>query len=252
MSTQLGTPTHRRRRLAGLLVLPLLVVVAGCSAAATSTAPAAPGTAAGSATNQVAGGALGAPAGAPGAVTVVPTASGAPNANPPGIVTSGGGVASSGVGVVSPGVAVAPGVAAEPGAGSAPSIAYPYPYYAGTPGVAPDNTIVVTGTGRADVKADLSDQASAQRSAIGAAIADARAQADVVARAAGVTITGVLSVSVSSGGAYAVPMATGAAGATPGVVQGGAPNIAPVPVPGPIEPTSQQLFVSVTVAYRIS
>lgn len=244
MSTQLGTPTHRRRRLAGLLVLPLLVVVAGCSAAATSTAPAAPGTAAGSATNQVAGGALGAPAGAPGAVTVVPTASGAPNANPSGIVTSGGGVASSGVGVVSPGVAVAPGVA------TAPSIAYPY--YGGTPGVAPDHTIVVTGTGRADVKADLSDQASAQRSAIGAAIADARAQADVVARAAGVTITGVLSVSVSSGGAYAVPMATGAAGATPGVVQGGAPNIAPVPVPGPIEPTSQQLFVSVTVAYRIS
>ena len=246
MSTQLGTPTHRRRRLAGLLVLPLLVVVAGCSAAATSTAPAAPGTAAGSATNQVAGGALGAPAGAPGAVTVVPTSSGAPNANPSGIVTSGGGVASSGVGVVSPGVAVAPGVA------TAPSIAYPYPYYAGTPGVAPDHTIVVTGTGRADVKADLSDQASAQRSAIGAAIADARAQADVVARAAGVTITGVLSVSVSSGGAYAVPMATGAAGASPGVVQGGAPNIAPVPVPGPIEPTSQQLFVSVTVAYRIS
>ena len=245
MSTQLGTPTRGRRRLAGLLVLPLLVVVAGCSAAATSTAPAAPGTAAGSATNQVAGGALGAPAGAPGAVTVGPTASGAPNANPSGI-------ASSGVGVVTPGVAVAPGVAAGPGAGSAPSIAYPYPFYAGTPGVAPDNTIVVTGTGRADVKADHSDQASAQRSAIGAAIADARAQADVVARAAGVTITGVLSVSVSSGGAYAVPMAVGAAGATPGVVQGGAPNIAPVPVPGPIEPTSQQLLVSVTVAYRIS
>jgi uncharacterized protein YggE len=177
-------------------------------------------------------------------VTVVPTASGAPNANSSGIVMSGGGVASSGVGVVSPGVAVAPGVA------TAPSIAYPY--YGGTPGVAPDHTIVVTGTGRADVKADLSDQANAQRSAIGSAIADARAQADVVARAAGETITGVLSVSVSSGGAYAVPMATGAAGATPGVVQGGAPNIAPVPVPGPIEPTSQQLFVSVTVAYRIS
>jgi len=66
-----------------------------------------------------------------------------------------------------------------------------------------------------------------------------------------VTITGVLSVSVSSGGSYAVPMAVGAAGATPGVVQGGAPNIAPAPVPGPVEPTSQQVFVSVTVAYRI-
>ncbi len=135
---------------------------------------------------------------------------------------------------------------------SAPSIAYPYPFYAGTSGVAPDHTIVVTGTGRSDVRSDLSDQATAQRTAIAAAVADARAQADVVARAAGVTITGVLSVSVSSGGGYAVPMAAGAAGATPGVVQGGAPNIAPVPVPGPIEPMPQQLFVSVTVAYRIS
>ncbi len=245
MSTLLRNPARGRRRLAGLLVLPLFVLVAGCSAAATPTAPAAPGTAAGSATNQVAGGALGAPAGVPGAVTGGSAPSGAPDANPSGIVTLGGGGASTGAGVASSWTGVA-----APGVATAPSIAYPY--YGGTPGVAPDHTIVVTGTGRADVKADLSDQASAQQSAIAAAIADARAQADVVARAAGVTITGVLSVSVSSGGAYAVPMAAGAAGATPGVVQGGAPNIAPVPVPGPIQPTSQQLFVSVTVAYRIS
>lgn len=243
MSTQLRTQARGRRRLAGLLVLPLLVVVAGCSAAVTPTAPAAPGTAAGSPSNEVARGALGAPAGVPGVVTVGPAASSAPDANPSGIVTSGGGVASSGVGVVSPGT-VGSGVAP-----SAPSIAYPYPFYAGTPGVAPDHTIVVTGTGQSDVRSDLSDQASAQRSAIEAAITDARAQADVVARTAGVTITGVLSVSVSSGGAYAVPMA---AGATPGVVQGGAPNIAPVPVTGRIGATPQQLFVSVTVAYRIS
>jgi len=242
MSTQLRSPARGRRRLAGLLVLPLLVVIAGCSAAATPTAPAEPGTAAGSATNEAAGAALGAPAGMPGGVTVGSAPSGAPDANPSGIVTSGSGVASSGVGVVSPG-----GVAA-----SAPSIAYSYPFYAGTPGVAPDHTIVVTGTGRSEVRSDLSDQASAQRSAIAAAIADARAQADVVARAAGVTITGVLSVSVSSGGSYAVPMAVGAAGPNPGVVQGGTPNIAPMPVPSPIGPVSQQLFVSVTVAYRIS
>ena len=244
MSAQLQTVASRRRRLAGLLFVPLLVVVlAGCSTAA---APAAPGTGSIDTPSRPASGALGAPGQGPGAVTVGSAPSGAPDANPSGIVTSGGGVASSGVGVVSPGV-VGSGVV-----GSAPSIAYPYPFYAGTPGVAPDHTIVVTGTGRADVNADLSDQASAQRSAIGAAIADARAQADVVARAAGVTTTGVLSVTVSSGGAYAVPMAAGAAGATPGVVQGGAPNIAPVPVPGPIGPTYQQLFVSVTVAYRIS
>jgi hypothetical protein len=167
--------------------------------------------------------------------------SGATEVGPTGVATSGGGVVSSGAGVVGSGVGVA---------GSVPAIAYPYPIYPGSPGVAPDHTIVVAGVGRADVKADLSDQAGAQRDALQAALADAKAQADVVARAAGVTITGVLSVSVSSGGAYAVPMAAGAAGSTPGAEPGGAPNIAPAPVP--MEPTVQQLFVSVTVAYRIS
>jgi hypothetical protein len=247
MSAQLHTVASGRRRLAGLLFVPLLVVLAGCSTAATPTAPAAPGIGSLDTPSRPASGALGAPGQGSGAVTVGSGPSGttalapsdATEVGPTGVATSGGGVVSSGAGVVSPGVG-----------GSVPAIAYPYPIYPGSPGVAPDHTIVVTGVGRADVKADLSDQAGAQRDALQAALADARAQADVVARAAGVTITGVLSVSVSSGGAYAMPMAAGAAGSTPGAVPGGAPNIAPVPVP--MEPTVQQLVVSVTVAYRIS
>jgi hypothetical protein len=243
MSTQLQTRARGRRRLARLLFIPLLVVVlAGCSTAAAPPTPAAPGSAPIGAPNGVAGGALGAPGQGAGAVTVgsAPSGatgfapSGATEVGPTGVASSGGGVASSGVGVV----------------GSAPAIAYPYPIYPGSSGVAPDHTILVTGIGRADFKVDLSDQATAQRTAIQAALADAKGQADIVARAAGVTITGVLSVSVSSGGAYAVPMAAGAAGSSPGSAQGGAPNIAPAPVP--MEPTAQQLVVSVTVAYRIS
>jgi hypothetical protein len=252
MSTQLQTVARGRRRLAGLLFVPLLVVLAGCSTAA---APAAPGTGSIDTPSQPASGALGAPGQGSGAVTggsapsgatgLAPSGatglapSGATEVGPTGVATSGGGVVSSGAGVGGSGVG-----------GSAPAIAYPYPIYPGSPGVAPDHTIVVAGVGRADVKADLSDQAGAQRDALQAAIADARVQADVVARAAGVTITGVLSVSVSSGGAYAVPMAAGAAGSTPGAMPGGAPNIAPAPLP--MEPTVQQLVVSVTVAYRIS
>jgi uncharacterized protein len=249
MSAQLQTVASGRRRLAALLFVPLLVVLAGCSTAAAPAAPAAPGAGSIDTPSRPASGALGAPDQGPGAVTVgsgpsgatgfAPT--GATEVGPTGVAMSGGGVVSSGAGVGGSGVGVG---------GSVPAIAYPYPIYPGSPGVAPDHTIVVAGVGRADVKADLSDQAGAQRDALQAALADAKAQADVVARAAGVTITGVLSVSVSSGGAYAVPMASGAAGSTPGAVPGGAPNIAPAPVP--LEPTVQQLVVSVTVAYRIS
>jgi hypothetical protein len=36
-----------------------------------------------------------------------------------------------------------------------------YPYYAGTPGLAPDHTIVVTGVGQANMQSDGSDQAAA-------------------------------------------------------------------------------------------
>lgn len=134
------------------------------------------------------------------------------------------------------------------GAASAATI-YPYPGYAGTPGLAPDHTIVVTGSGRATMKVDLSNRAAAQRSAIAAALADAKGQATGVAGEAGVTLGGVLSVSVSSSEGYAIPM-LGAATVPPAAPQAGTGNTGPTATP--VQPTSTELFVSVTVEYSIS
>ncbi len=134
------------------------------------------------------------------------------------------------------------------GAASAATI-YPYPGYAGTPGLAPDSTIVVTGSGRATMKVDLSNRAAAQRSAIAAALADAKGQATGVAGEAGVTLGGVLSVSVSSSEGYAIPM-LGAATVPPAAPQAGTGNTGPTATP--VQPTSTELFVSVTVEYSIS
>jgi hypothetical protein len=70
----------------------------------------------------------------PSAAPSVPTsgiAIGAPGALPP--ITTGGGT------ITSSGTAIA------------------YPYYGGSPGVAPDHTIVVSGVGQADLKSDGSD-----------------------------------------------------------------------------------------------
>jgi hypothetical protein len=235
MNAQLGI--RARRRVAGFLLVSLLVILAGCSAAAATPSPAQPGS---NTPGTADGHASGLPVGAPSqALGVAPV--GGTSSSSAGVAA--GGVASSGAGVSSGG-----GVA-----GSAPAIAYPYPVYPGAPGVAPDHTIVVSGTGQATVKADLSDQASAQQQALRAALADAKAQADAVASAVGVTISGVLSVSVTSGGTYAVPMAAGSGttsgGSAPGATSGGPAVVAPAPVPP--EPITQQLVVSVTVAYRI-
>lgn len=191
------------RRLVGLLLIPLLITVAGCSAGVPAS-----------------------PSQAPGPVTGAAVA-------PNGVGSSGSGSATSGGGVTT----------------SNSSIAYPYPIYPGSPGLAPDHTIVVIGIGRADLEADLSDHASAQRSALVAALADAKAQADAVAQAVGVNIIGVLSVSVSSGESYAVPMAAGAAGSAPGAPEGGTTTVPPAPMP--VDPAMPQLTISVTVAYRI-
>ena len=72
-----------------------------------------------------------------------------------------------------------------------------YPYFAGSPGLAPDHTIVVTGVGQADLAADGSNRASAQKSALDTALTDAKAQANAIAAATGLSISGVLSVSAS-------------------------------------------------------
>ena len=129
-----------------------------------------------------------------------------------------------------------------------------YPYFGGSPGVAPDHTIVVTGVGQADLKSDGSDKAAARTSALGAALADAKAQADVIAAGTGLTISGVLSVSASVSPGYGVmpPVASGAG--TPSCVMpmpatGSGKAILPQPV---CPPTYQQtLSASVTVEYSV-
>jgi hypothetical protein len=222
-----------RNALVGLVALSFALVVGACSApAAPSSPPSAPtapgmsaGTTAGTTEQGVAAVAPGAPAVAPG-------------------IVGSGPATSTGAGVASSGSAIA------------------YPYYGGAPAVAPEHTIVVTGYGQATMAADGADRSKAQSKALAAALADAREQADAIAKATGVTITGVYSVSASGGGyGYAVPMAVnGSTGAavppvvttdpSAGTVAGGAPATPPEPAPG--APTTLDFGMSVTVAYSIS
>jgi uncharacterized protein YggE len=130
------------------------------------------------------------------------------------------------------------------------AIAYPYPGFGGSAGLAPDHELVVSGTGWATVKVDLSNRTSAQRSAMADALADAKSQAQAAASDAGVTLGGVISMSVSMNGNYALPMGV----AEP--LTGGSGTGSPIPplAPGtvPTTPTTEQLEVTVTVAYTIS
>lgn len=149
MTTDL-TPTARRTSRLAFLGLSVVLVAAGCAAASTPSPAVSP------ASNGSAAPAMGASAVAPGVPTTIDSASSATSA------ASGG----------------AAGSAGSAGAGAA--ALYPYPGFAGTPGLAPDHTIVVAGSGQAMMKTDLSDRAKAERSAIDAALADARAQATAV------------------------------------------------------------------------
>jgi hypothetical protein len=136
-----------------------------------------------------------------------------------------------------------------------------YPDYAGTPGLAPDHTIVVTGTGQATMQSDGSDQAAAQKAALAAALADAKTQADAIAGDTGLTISGVLSVSASMSPDYGIePMvASGSASGGPAciiAVPGRGPSatagtVAPLPA-CPLQPVyPQTIGVSVTVEYSV-
>jgi hypothetical protein len=193
------------------------------------------------------------------AITLVASGCAAASAAPSSFASTPGGTSVPAIGAP----AVAPGVPAVGGAGTTTTGAvgasgagtanaaaiYPYPGYGGTPGVAPDHTIVVTGSGQATVKADLSNRAAAQRAAITAALADAKAQAGAVAGETSVTLGGVLSVSVSTSASYAIPM-LGSGTVPPMTPQAGSGTTGPTVVP--VEPTSTELVVSVTVEYRIS
>jgi len=121
--------------------------------------------------------------------------------------------------------------------------------------VAPDHSIVVTGVGQADLASDGSNQAAAQKTAIAAALADAKTQADTIAADTGLSISGVLSVSASVSPGYGVmPMVANGAG-TPTCVEPpvSAPANGTTTLPQPVcPPTYQQtLSVSVTVEYSV-
>ena len=125
-----------------------------------------------------------------------------------------------------------------------------YPYFGGSTGIAPDHTIVVTGVGQADLQSNGSDQAAVQKSALTAALADAKAQADVIASGTGLTISGVLSVSASVSPGYGVMPMTGVV--TPPcvvAVPGSGKTTLPQPVCPPVY--QQTLSASVTVEYSV-
>jgi hypothetical protein len=65
-------------------------------------------------------------------------------------------VPSSGVAIGAPGAV--PPITTGGGSVSSSGTAIAYPHYGGSPGVAPDHTIVVTGVGQAELKSDGSTQ----------------------------------------------------------------------------------------------
>ena len=126
---------------------------------------------------------------------------------------------------------------------SASGSAIAYPYFGGSPGIAPDHTIVVTGVGQVDIASDGSDHAAAQTRALVAALADAKRQADAIAAATGLSISGVLSVSASVSPSYGImPMMGAAGGSGPGQ---------PLPPAVAVPAYPQTLSVSVTVEYHV-
>ena len=162
------------------------------------------------------------------------------------------GVPSSGIAIGAP--AAVPVITTGGGTASLSGSAVAYPYLGGSPGVAPDHTIVVTGVGQADLKSDGSNQAAAQKTALAAALADAKVQADTIAADTGLTISGVLSVSASVSPGYGVePMVTNGAGMPTCIEPLPAPANGKTTLPQPVcPPTYQQtLSVSVTVEYRV-
>lgn len=177
--------------------------------------------------------------------TAVPTAT--PAGSTSGSAASGAAISAIGQ------VDVAPGGGTSSASASNTAIAYPYPVFGGSAGLAPDHELVVSGSGTATMKADSSDRASAQRTALAAAVADAKSQAQAAAGDAGVTLGGVVSMSVSVGGGYVGVMPMGASG-SPNTVPSSGGTVIPPAAGGtaPSTPTIEQLVVTVTVAYSIS
>jgi hypothetical protein len=161
-------------------------------------------------------------------------------------------VPSSGIAIGAPGAL--PLISTGGGTVTSSGAAIAYPYYGGSPGIAPDHTIVVSGVGQADLKGDGSNKADAQKSALTAALADAKAQADVIASDTGLTISGVLSVSASVSPGYGVmPLVANGAGTPNCVVPMPATGSGKAILPQPVCPPAYQQTLSalVTVEYSV-
>lgn len=225
-SERLATST---RRMSGILLAATVALTVGaCSAAAGPIA-----TAGQTVPGAGASGVLG-EAGTRSGVAIAPA--------PSGQATSGGTVVGT---VVGSGVAGGGSGTANAGTANA-GTAIAYPFYGGSPGVAPDHSILVTGSGQADLAKDGSNRAAAERTALAAAISEARARANAVAAATGVSIQGVLSVSVSVGQTWINPMGVESSGG------GMLPPTQPSYVqPAPPVVGTPQVQVNVTVAYTI-
>ena len=101
-----------------------------------------------------------------------------------------------------------------------------------------DQSVAAGATNVQGVTFDVSDRAAAEQQARTDAVKDARAHADTLAAAAGVTITGVASISETTSTPWPWPVYGGAQDAT------GAPST-------PIQPGTADLTIDVSVVYLI-
>jgi uncharacterized protein YggE len=101
-----------------------------------------------------------------------------------------------------------------------------------------DQSVAAGATDVQGVTFDVSDRTAAERDAREAAVRDARARADTLAAAAGVTITGVASISETTSTPWPWPAYRGVAQDASGA-------------PTPIQPGTAELTIDVAVVYLI-
>lgn len=107
-----------------------------------------------------------------------------------------------------------------------------------------DDSVAAGATMVNGISFDVADRSSAENAARQDAVKDARAHADALASAAGVTITGVESISETTV-SYPFPYYGITADAA---AKGGAPQAS---TPTPVQPGMQDITITVTVAYLI-
>jgi uncharacterized protein YggE len=106
-----------------------------------------------------------------------------------------------------------------------------------------DNSVAAGATTVNYVTFDVADRAAAENQARDAAVKDARSHADALAAAAGVTITGVASISETT---YSTPYPWYGVADASGAGKPGAPT-----VPTPVVPGTQDITITVSASYTI-